>query len=153
MSKTPSGLSAPESFFGSNLLPFAARTVGFEQLFNTLDAFRASDIPKYPPYNIVKTGEGDYQVVVAVAGLSKDDIKVEHDKQELVISHTLQPATEPAEIEPMFIHKGLAARDFVLRFKIAADVEVTDATHENGLLTVKLHHVTSKEKPKLIPIT
>lgn len=150
MSKAPSKF-LPDSFFGTDLLPFAARTVGFDQLFNALDTLKSGDIPKYPPYNIVKTSEDDYQVVVAVAGLSKDVIKVEHDKQELVISHTL-PETVKPENEPVFIHKGLAARDFTLRFKLAADVEVIDATHENGLLTVNLRHVSVKDKPKLIPI-
>lgn len=141
----------PTSLFGTELLPFAARTVGFDQLFNVLDSLKMSDIPKYPPYNIVKTSEDDYQVVVAVAGLSKDVIKVEHDKQELIISHTIVD-TEKTENEPVFIHKGLAARDFSLRFKLAADVEVIDAVHDNGLLTVNLRHINTKDKPKLIPI-
>lgn len=150
MSKQPSKL-LPDSFFGTDLIPLAARSVGFDHLFDVFDSFKSYEVPKYPPYNITKTSEDDYQVVVAVAGLSKDVIKVEHDKQELIISHSA-PTDDSAENKPTFIHKGLAARDFILRFKLASDVEVVDAVHENGLLTVNLKHVTTKNSVKVIPI-
>ena len=129
---------------------FGSRSLGFDNLFETLDRLTAMDTPAYPPYNITKTSDENYQITVAAAGFKKDEVTIEHNKQELVIKTYM---VRNGDSDAVFIHHGLALRDFTLKFKIADDVEVADAKFEDGLLTVNLKHIVPEEdKPKLIPI-
>lgn len=125
---------------------FGARTVGYDQLFDMMEHF-TTDIPTYPPYNILGIGEDKYQIVVAAAGFSKDEISIEKIKNDLVVKASSK--SEEGSDQTTFIHRGLAMRDFVLKFKVANNVEVQGASFVNGLLKIELTTVTPDEEKAL----
>jgi molecular chaperone IbpA len=117
-----------------------------------MDKLATTNIPSYPPYNIIRIAPDQYQIVIAAAGFSKDDITINKIKNELhVKSQSNEERADQKDI--VYIHKGLATRDFTLKFNLADDVEVVEANFENGLLKIELQHtLPEEEKPKRIPI-
>lgn len=110
--------------------------IGFDELFAQLQHLeqRGKD-SGYPPFNLIKLNETNYAIELAVAGFQETELDVEVENGELVIKGTNR-VTETSEAE--YIHRGIAARDFVKRIKLAEGVEVNTAHVKNGILTVKL---------------
>ena len=135
-----------------DLTPFHRSTVGFDRIFNDLDRVFANSTTThtYPPYNIVQINENEYEIAVAVAGFSMEDLDVTMDNNELTIV-----GTRPAEIEgTTYLHKGIGARGFQRVFTVAEHVEVESATLELGLLKIKLvRNIPEELQPKKIAIT
>jgi len=134
-----------------DLSPFTRSTIGFDRMFRLLDSMSgAGEVPSYPPYNIVKTGEDQYSITVAVAGFSEDELEVKVQDGQLSISST----PEKAEKEGVsYIHRGIARRAFDLRFSLADYIEVTGASVDNGMLTIDLvRNVPEAMKPRTIAI-
>lgn len=126
-------------------------SVGFDSFFSRLFDVDsgATASTGYPPYNIKKTGEFAYQIEMALAGFSKDELQVE------VADGTLSIKTVPSEKEEDkdFLHRGIAKRQFSRRFTLSDDVVVKGADLYNGLLTIDLERVIPEEKkPREIPI-
>ena len=126
-------------------------SVGFDSFFHRLFDVDSSATAStgYPPYNIKKTSEYAYQVEMALAGFSKDDLQVE------VADGTLSIKTVPSEKEEgdEFLHRGIAMRQFSRKFILSDDVVVKGADLYNGLLTIDLERVVPEEKkPREIPI-
>ena len=126
-------------------------SVGFDSFFSRLFDVDSSATAStgYPPYNIKKTGEYAYQIEMALAGFSKDELQVE------VADGTLSIKTVPSEKEEGndFLHRGIAKRQFSRRFTLSDDVVVKGADLYNGLLTIDLERVIPEEKkPRSIPI-
>ena len=126
-------------------------SVGFDSFFSRLFDVDsgATASTGYPPYNIKKTGEYAYQIEMALAGFSKDELQVE------VADGTLSIKTVPSEKEEDkdFLHRGIAKRQFSRRFTLSDDVVVKGADLYNGLLTIDLERVIPEEKkPRSIPI-
>lgn len=119
--------------------------IGFDELFSQLQHLeqRGKD-SGYPPFNLIKLNENNYAIELAVAGFAEDELDVEVENGELVIRGTnrevsLEEALHDLEHNPVeYIHRGIAARDFVKRIKLAEGVEVNSAHVKNGILTVKL---------------
>ncbi len=119
--------------------------IGFDDLFAQLQHLeqRGKD-SGYPPFNLIKLNENNYAIELAVAGFAEDELDVEIENGELVIRGTnrevsLEEALNELEHNPVeYIHRGIAARDFVKRIKLAEGVEVNSAHVKNGILTVKL---------------
>lgn len=110
--------------------------IGFDQLFEELQHLeQRSKDSGYPPFNLVKYNETNYGIEMAVAGFDESELDVEVENGELVIRGTHHTA-ETNETE--YVHRGIAARDFVKRIKLAEGVEVNSAHVKNGILTVKL---------------
>ena len=111
--------------------------IGFDDLFAQLQHLeqRGKD-SGYPPFNLIKLNETNYAIELAVAGFAEDELDVEVEDGHLVIRGTNRLVTEESEAE--YIHRGIAARDFVKRIKLAEGVEVNTAHVKNGILTVKL---------------
>ena len=110
--------------------------IGFDQLFEELQHLeQRSKDSGYPPFNLVKYNETNYGIEMAVAGFDESELDVEVENGELVIRGTHHTA-ETTETE--YVHRGIAARDFVKRIKLAEGVEVNSAHVKNGILTVKL---------------
>jgi molecular chaperone IbpA len=110
--------------------------IGFDQLFDELQHLeQRSKDSGYPPFNLVKYNETNYGIELAVAGFAEDELDVEVEDGHLVIRGTNR-IVETSEAE--YIHRGIAARDFVKRIKLAEGVEVNTAHVKNGILTVKL---------------
>ena len=126
-------------------------SVGFDSFFSRLFDVDsgATASTGYPPYNIKKTGEFAYQIEMALAGFSKDELQVE------VVDGSLSIKTVPSEKEEGtdFLHRGIAKRQFSRRFTLSDDVVVKGADLYNGLLTIDLERVIPEEKkPHRIPI-
>lgn len=131
--------------------PLYRSTVGFDRLFNLLDSVSGLDQgpTAYPPYNIERLGENEYRITMAVAGFSRDEIRVDVKEQAL----TIAGEKKPEEKERQFLHRGIAARTFERRFQLADHVEVKGADLKDGLLHIDLvRNVPERLKPRTIAI-
>ena len=136
--------------FDTNSLAHLNRAlIGFDRLFNDVEARHANSSTNYPPYNIVKHDDDHFEIEIAVAGFDKDDVSIEVDQDQLRIKG--QRAKE--EDTSKYLHRGLAARDFERQFTLADHMEVGDAELTNGILRVKLTRIVPESlKPRLIEI-
>ena len=131
--------------------PLYRSTVGFDRLVQLLDSAAGfeNDAPAYPPYNIERLGENEYRITMAVAGFSTDDLNIE--VKEATLSVRGEKKAEKNDRE--YLHRGIAARNFERRFRLADHVEVTGATLENGFLHVDLkREIPEAMKPRTIKI-
>lgn len=137
-----------------DLTPFTRSTVGFDRMFRMLDSLNGTgEAPGYPPYNIVKTGEDEYRISVAVAGFGNDELDVETRDGRLTIKSLPAKAEEDNGEKVTYLHRGIARRAFELTFSLADHIEVTGADLDNGLLNVALvRNVPEAMKPRSIPI-
>lgn len=127
--------------------------VGFDRMFDELDRIQTRT-DNYPPHNIIKTGENTYAIEMAVAGFAKDEVSIQVENNQLTIAgqKAIDASIEEQE-EPVYLHRGLAARDFVKVFPLAEHIEVGDAELTNGILSVKLTRIVPEAlKPRVINI-
>ncbi|WP_284238149.1 Hsp20 family protein, partial [Gluconobacter kondonii] len=112
--------------------PLFRSSVGFDRMLNALDlASRIPTVDNWPPYDIVKTGDDDYRIDMAVAGLAEADLTITQERNTLVVTgRKVQEPQSAAE----YLHRGIAGREFERRFDLAEHMKVTDAHFENGLL-------------------
>ena len=128
--------------------PYRRSTVGFDRLFNLLEAGARED-DGYPPFDILKDGEDSYRITLAVAGFRPEDIEVV--AQQNLLTVTGKRADDDGKGE--YLHRGIAARAFERRFQLADFVEAGDASFENGLLSIALKRVVPEAmKPRRIEI-
>ena len=128
--------------------PFKNMTVGFDNIFDQLSTLSDFDIPNYPPYNIKKIDKENYQLEMALAGFSKDEIDVEVKENTLTIS-----ARTSDKEEDSFVHQGIARRAFKRRWTLAEHLEVDEAKLKDGILIVKMKlNLPEEKKPKTITI-
>jgi len=110
--------------------------VGFDRIFDNFETRFANQINQnYPPYNIEKVAENLYDIVIAVAGFSKEEVTVEIDQDQLIVRGEKSTAQEAT---PEYLHRGLAFRDFERRFTLAEHMEVIKAETKNGLLMIQI---------------
>lgn len=136
-----------------DLSPLFRSTVGFDRLNDLIDtAFKMDErAVSYPPYNIVKAGEDEYSIVMAVAGFRKEDLTI--TAQENVLAVTGSHTGEQEEKGASYLHKGIATRSFERKFQLADHVKVVDADLADGLLTLHLkREVPEAAKPRTIAI-
>ena len=135
-----------------DLSPFARSTIGFDRMLRLLDsAATAGEGPSYPPYNIVKTGEDQYRIAVAVAGFAEDELEVKTQDGQLSIRSL--PASVEDQPDVTYLHRGIARRAFELRFSLADHIEVKGAALANGLLDIELvREVPEAMKPRTVAI-
>jgi molecular chaperone IbpA len=132
-------------------------TVGFDNVFDHFermfeDDFTSFSAPTFPFYNIVKQGKNKYDIELALAGYSKDDIEVNLEDGVLTIKSKKEDKSEEKE-DGEVIHKGIAKRYFSKAFTIADDVEVKGAELKDGLLKVSLERIIPEsKKPRTIDI-
>lgn len=107
--------------------------LGFEQLERLLER-TAKSSEGYPPFNIEQTSDVSYRITLAVAGFSEEDLSITVEDRQLVIRGRQQDDGG----ERVFLHRGIASRQFQRSFVLADGVEVGDAVMENGLLHVDL---------------
>ena len=133
-----------------SLAPLFRQSVGFDR-FNDLfeSALRSEAGNTYPPYNVEKHGEDEYEIVIAAAGSIKEDIDIQVEKGIL----TVAGGTREFEKEVTYLHQGIAQRAFRLSFRLADHIEVHGASLNNGLLSIRLRRVVPEEaKPRRIEI-
>ena len=123
--------------------PFYRSAIGFDRLFNMLDQATGFDNEStYPPYNIERTGENAYRITLAVAGFTSDDLAIE-----LVESQLTVRGKQSDDGDRVFLHRGIAARQFQRAFMLAEGIEVTGARLDNGLLSIDL--VRPVQEPRI----
>lgn len=108
--------------------------LGFDQLERLVERTAKSGQDGYPPYNIEQTSENSYRITLAVAGFAEGDIEVTVEDNQLVIRGRQGDDVDNS----VFIHRGIASRQFQKSFVMADGVEVGAATMENGLLHIDL---------------
>ena len=126
-------------------------TVGFDNVFDHFERMFNDDffnIPtvNYPPYNIVKTGTNEYNVEVALAGFSRDDVSVEFAEGILTIKSKDRKESEKKDEDGDIIHKGISKRYFSKSFTVSDDVEIKGAELKDGLLTVSMERIVPESK-------
>lgn len=133
-----------------DLSPLYRSTIGFDHLGQLLDQFTSSDGDSgFPPYNIERLAENEYRISMAVAGFGDADLNIEVKEGMLTVRGEKQAQAKDRE----YLHRGIAARNFERRFRLADHVEVTGATLENGLLHVDLkREIPEAMKPRTIKI-
>ena len=131
--------------------PLYRNSIGFDRMARLMDAaLRFEDVQAtYPPYNIEKTGEDAYRITLATAGFHEDELNIEVKESTMTV--TGRKADKEGDVT--YLHRGIAARDFVRRFELADHVKVTGANLSDGLLTVDLvREVPEEMRPRRIEI-
>jgi molecular chaperone IbpA len=128
--------------------PYVRSTVGFDRMFDMLENLPSRDDDISPPYNIEKTGEDTYRIVMAVAGFVAEDLSVTTRENQLLV------VGKHAEDESaQYLHRGIGARAFQRQFSLADHVAVTGARLDNGLLVIDLkREVPEALKPRTVAI-
>lgn len=108
--------------------------LGFEQLERVLERSAKSGNEGYPPFNIEQASDNSYRITLAVAGFAETDLSITVEDRQLVIRGRQKDDSDGR----VFLHRGIAARQFQRSFVLADGVEVGDAVMENGLLHVDL---------------
>ncbi|WP_227267558.1 Hsp20 family protein [Roseobacter weihaiensis] len=116
--------------------------LGFEQLERLLERAAKSGNEGYPPFNIEQTSDFSYRITLAVAGFADEDLSITVEDRQLVIRGRQSDDSEGR----VFLHRGIAARQFQRSFVLADGVDVGEAVMENGLLHVDL----TREKPQSV---
>lgn len=129
--------------------PLYRSSVGFDRVLNLLNnAQRLQAIDTWPPYDIVKTGDDDYRIEMAVAGFGESDLDIIQERNVLVIKGQKAEAKDGE-----YLHRGIAGRSFERRFELADHVKVEDASLVNGLLRIALkREIPEAMKPRKIAI-
>ncbi len=132
--------------------PLFRSSVGFDRWSDLLDAASRSDdsAAGYPPYNIEKTGDDKYRIMMAVAGFGENDIEITAQENLLVVSGNLG---EPREADTTYLYRGIATRAFERRFSLADHVKVVGAKLADGVLQVDLEReLPEAMKPRRITV-
>ena len=132
----------------SRMTPFSSPLLlGFDAMEKTLERLAKSG-DSYPPYNIERLAEDRYQITLAVAGFSPDEISITAEQNVVTIEGG---KTEKAERE--FLYRGISTRHFKRQFNLADYVQVKDAAFDNGLLKIELvREIPEAMKPRRIAI-
>ena len=129
--------------------PLLKSFVGFDQLFEELSRVSEQKTSNYPAYDIYKKSESNYEINLAVAGFSINDIEIILLNDVLIIRGN---KTNKENIS--IIHKGIANRSFEQKFKLEQLIEVEDAHLKDGILSIKLlKKLPENKKPKIIKIS
>ena len=130
--------------------------VGFDSMLDRIQSDFFSDsfqgTQNFPPYNIIKRDDTNYDIEMAVAGFSENDLEVEYaDGMLTVSSKDHQPFKDSTE---SFVHQGISMRKFTRKFTLSDDVIVKGAALKNGMLTISMEKIIPEGKKKrLIEIT
>lgn len=108
--------------------------LGFDQLERLVERTAKTGNEGYPPYNIEQNGESAFRITLAVAGFGEDDLSITLEDRQLVI----RGRQNEDDGDRVFLHRGIAARQFQRSFVLADGVEVAGASMEHGLLHVDL---------------
>jgi HSP20 family molecular chaperone IbpA len=130
------------SVFDSPLL------LGFDHFERMIDRVAKSSANGYPPYNIEQVGDNRLRITLAVAGFAMDDLTVSVEDNQLIIRGRNQEDTA----NRIFIHRGIAARQFQRSFILAEGIEVIGASLDNGLLHIDLERKVPDPKVRTVEI-
>ena len=123
--------------------------LGFEQLERLVERTAKTGNDGYPPYNIEQTSENSYRITLAVAGFSESDLAITVEDSTLVIRGRQDDDSDGR----VYLHRGIAARQFQRSFVLAEGVDVGAAVMENGLLHVDLQRQVPERVVQTIKIS
>ena len=129
--------------------PLFRSSVGFDRVFDLLEnASKVQAIKNWPPYDVVRTGDDDYRIVIAVPGFTEADLDLSFQPNLLVVN-----GTKAEQSDGDYLHRGISSKTFEHRFQLAEHVKVNSARLSNGLLSVELaREVPEAMKPRRIEI-
>ena len=122
--------------------------LGFEQLERLLERTAKAGSEGFPPFNIEQTSQRSFRITLAVAGFSESDLAITVEDKQLVI----RGRQNEQDTGRVFLHRGIAARQFQRSFVLAEGVNVGDAVIENGLLHVDLTQTMPEKVVQTIKI-
>ena len=127
-----------------------SRLIGFDRVFDAvqrLHTVEGGQSNSFPPYNIKKLDDENYEITLALAGFKKSELSVVVEDGSLVVKG------EQEKSEDEFLHKGIAERNFTRTWALADEVKVTGSKLEDGVLTISLvHEIPEEKKPVDIKI-
>jgi len=128
--------------------PLWRSTIGFDRIFDLLDETQRTAEDHYPPYNIERLGEDHYQISLALAGFSPDEIAITAEQNVLTVE-----GRKADEAKSDYLYRGISAKGFKRQFNLADYVQVKTAAFDNGLLRIELvRELPEAMKPRRIPI-
>ena len=122
--------------------------LGFDHFERLLDQASKMSAEGYPPYNIEQTGEHSLRITLAVAGFTLDDLSVTIEDNQLVV----RGRNNEDDSDRIYLHRGIAARQFQRSFVLAEGIEVKGSTIDNGLLHVDLEREVQEPEVRTIKI-
>jgi HSP20 family molecular chaperone IbpA len=129
------------SLFNSPLL------LGFDEFERALERISKASSDGYPPYNIERVGDDVIRITLAVAGFIKDELSVSVEDNQLTIR-----GKQVEETDKVYLHRGIAARQFLRSFVLAEGIKVKGASLDNGLLSIDLDRPLRTNQPHTIEI-
>ncbi|MBK3659845.1 Hsp20 family protein [Bradyrhizobium diazoefficiens] len=128
--------------------PLWRSTIGFDRLFDLVETAQRAGEDNYPPYNIERVSEDRYQISLAIAGFSPDEVSVIAEQNAVIVEGNKADKTERE-----YLYHGISARPFKRQFNLADYVQVKGAAFENGLLKIELvREIPEAMKPRRIAI-
>jgi HSP20 family molecular chaperone IbpA len=129
------------SLFNSPLL------LGFDHFERALDRVSKVSSDGYPPYNIEQLGENALRITLAVAGFQMSDLSITVEDNQLIVR-----GRQTEDTQRVYLHRGIAARQFQRSFVLAEGIEVSGAWLDNGLLHVDLVRPAVESRVRTIEI-
>jgi HSP20 family molecular chaperone IbpA len=129
------------SLFNSPLL------LGFDHFERTLDRISKAGSEGYPPYNIEQVNDEALRITLAVAGFAIEDLEIQLEDNQLVVR-----GRQKDDSDRVYLHRGIAARQFQKGFVLAEGIEVTGASLDNGLLSIELMRPKVEPQVRTVPI-
>jgi molecular chaperone IbpA len=129
--------------------PFRRSAVGFDRLFDMLESSAAAGTGEtYPPFDLIREGEHEYRIEIAVAGFRREEIEITSHQNVLIIR-----GRKGDDDGADYIHRGIATRSFERRFALADHVQVSGADLADGMLAITLkREIPEAMKPRRIEI-
>ena len=128
--------------------PLWRSTIGFDRLFDLAETAQRASEDNYPPYNIERLSDDRYQITLAAAGFTPNEISITAEQNVVSIE-----GKKAEKVEGEYLYRGISARHFKRQFSLADHVQVTSAEFENGLLKIELvREIPEAMKPRRIAI-
>jgi molecular chaperone IbpA len=133
--------------------PYRRSTVGFDRLFDMLENSSVGQAGEnYPPFDLIKLGDNDFRIELAVAGFKPDEIDITAQQNVLLVTGRKKEEAEDGKGNN-YIYRGIATRSFERRFALADHIQVKGADMKDGLLAIELvREIPEAMKPKKISI-
>jgi molecular chaperone IbpA len=131
--------------------PFRRSTVGFDRLFDMLESGGQTQ-ENFPPFDLIKTGDNEYRIELAVAGFKPEELDITAQQNVLIVSGRKNEESDQQGSD--YIYRGIATRSFERRFALADHIQVKGADMHDGLLVIDLlREIPEAMKPKKIDIS
>jgi HSP20 family molecular chaperone IbpA len=121
--------------------------LGFDHFERTLDRLSKAAADGYPPYNVEQIDENRLRITLAVAGFAMNDLAVRIEDNQLVVR-----GKQTEDKDRIYLHRGIAARQFQRSFVLADGIEVKGAWLDNGLLHIDLERPVPESKVRVVEI-